>query len=170
MLQKSAIALVFTVLALSACVRPPGYHRAVVYYQHGDYAAAFRAFRPIAEQGYAKAQYTLGLMYDMGQGVPQDYGEAMKWFREAAEQGDAIAQSILGIMYRDGQGAPQDYTEAHKWFNLSVVEGDAAWATTTQLRDAVAALMTPGQIAEAQRLAREWKPKKKPPVSERTSQ
>ena len=45
------------------------------------------------------AQYNLGVMYDNGDGVPQDYKEAVKWYRLAAEQGDASAQYNLGLMY-----------------------------------------------------------------------
>lgn len=153
MLQKSAIALVFTVLALSACVRPPGYHRAVVYYQHGDYAAAFRAFRPIAEQGYAKAQYTLGLMYDMGQGVPQDYGEAMKWYRKAAEQGVAESQHNLGLMYYGSQGVSKNYVLAHMWFSVAAMNGHKK---SQKGRDHLVSLMSPAQITEAEKLVQEW--------------
>ncbi len=87
----------------------------------------------------------------------------MKWYRRAAEQGDAKAQLQLGNMYHKGEGwgVPQDYIQAHMWFNLAAanrladVEGRASLA-----RYNVEELMTPAQIAEAQRLAREWKPKK----------
>ena len=60
-----------------------------------DYAEAVKWYRLAAEQGYAAAQYNLGVMYDNGQGVPQDYAEAVKWYRLAAEQGDAMLNSIL---------------------------------------------------------------------------
>ena len=60
--------------------------------QHGDYAAALKELRPAAEQGHADAQYSLGLMYAEGQGVPTDDTEVAKWFRKAAEQGMALAQ------------------------------------------------------------------------------
>ncbi len=66
-------------------------------YEAGDYATALQEFRPLAEQGNAYAQYNLGIMYEIGQGVPQDYAEAVKWYRLAAEQGDAYAQTILGL-------------------------------------------------------------------------
>jgi uncharacterized protein len=111
--------------------------------------------RLAAEQGHAQAQHNLGFMYDSGQGVPQNDAEAMKWYRLAAEQGHADAQYNLGVMYRDGQGIPQDYVQALMWFNLAASEQ----ATAVQGRDLAASKMTPAQIAEAQRLAREWKPK-----------
>ena len=62
-----------------------------------------------AEQGDAMAQNNLGVMYQKGEGVPQDYKEAVKWYRLAAEQGHATAQTNLGGMYYKGQGVPEDY-------------------------------------------------------------
>jgi len=61
-------------------------------------------------------------------------------------------------MYDEGQGVRQDVVQAHTWYNLAATNGDKPAA---ELRDALAKQMTPAQIAEAQKLAREWKPKKK---------
>ncbi len=58
-------------------------------YVRGDYDDALRVFRVWADQGDADAQYSLGVMYDLGQGVAQDDAEAVKWYRAAAEQGVA---------------------------------------------------------------------------------
>ena len=77
-------------------------------YENGDYTAALREWKPLAEQGDAGAQYNLGVMYYHGRGVPQDYKTAMKWYRLAAEQGDADAQFNLGVIYGKGEGVPQD--------------------------------------------------------------
>ncbi len=133
----------------------------VAAYSRGDYATAFQEFKPLAEQGDARAQFRLGFMYAKGQGVSQDYAEAIKWYQKAAEQGDAAAQNNLGFTYSRGQGIPQDYTLAHMWYNLAASHwppgSDRDMAVKN--RDIVAAKMTPAQIAEAQRLAREWKPK-----------
>ena len=95
-------------------------------------------------------------MYENGQGVPQDKAEAVEWYRLAAEQGDANAQNNLGFMYGNGRGVPQDYVEAHKWYNLAASNGNDLARNN---RDIIAGLMTAEQIAEAQRLAREWQPK-----------
>ena len=95
-------------------------------YRRGDYAAALREWRPYAEQGDAAAQYNLGVLYDQGQGVPQDYGQAVKWYRLAAEQGDADAQFNLGALYAKGQGVPQDYGQAVKWYRLAAEQGHAS--------------------------------------------
>ena len=120
-------------------------------------------YRKAADQGRADAQFNLALMYANGQGVPQDHAEAMTWYRKAAEQGDAAAQLNLGVMYHVGQGVPQDYVQAHKWYNLAASRFPASdsekAANAVKNRDAVTAKMTAAQIAEAQRLAREWKPK-----------
>ena len=120
--------------------------------------------RITANGGNAKAQYNLGLMYANGQGVPQDYAVAVEWFRKAAEQGLAVAQSNLGLMYAKGQGVLQHNAVAHKWLNLAASRFPASgWNqrdSAVKAREAIATLMTPAQIAEAQCLAREWKPKK----------
>ena len=79
----------------------------------------------LAEQGDAFGQNYLGLMYDIGQGVPQDYKAAVKWYSLAAEQGNAKAQSNLGVMYVNGQGVPQDYKAAVKWYSLAAEQGRA---------------------------------------------
>ena len=78
----------------------------------------------------------------------------MKWYRKAADQGDSTAQYNLGFMYASGHGMPQDYVTAHMWFDLSAARGDDDAAKN---RDVIAQRMTSAQIAEAQKLAREWK-------------
>ena len=84
----------------------------------------------------------------------KDYATDASWFRTAAEEGNVIAQNEVGIMYAKGEGVPQDFVLAYMWFSLSAAQdGD------TNNRDIIAAKMTPAQIAEAQKLAREWKPK-----------
>jgi TPR repeat protein len=124
-------------------------------YHKGDYATALQIFRPLAEQGDAAAQVQLGVMYENGLGVPLDYAQAVALYRKAADQGDPFGQIYVGDMYRDGHGVPQDYVRAHMWYNLATSRGFGAGS-----RDAIAAKMTPAQIAEAQRMAREWKPTK----------
>ena len=122
--------------------------------------------RKAADRGYALAQHSLGGMYDNGQGVAQDYqrGEgvaqdyalAAAWYRKAADQGLARAQHNLGLLYQKGEGAPQDFVLARMWFELAAAQGRQQAITD---RDATTPDMTPAQISEAQRLARDWKPK-----------
>jgi TPR repeat protein len=160
---------------------------AVAAYRRADYATALRLYRPLAEEGLAIAQFNVGLMYDLGQGVPQnypaavkwyrraadqgrddaqyqlghlyykqnDYAEAAKWFHLAAGQGRADAQSNLGVMYAEGDGVPPDYVQAFMWFSLAAAQNHK---DAIKNRDSAASLMTPAQMAEAQKLAREWKP------------
>lgn len=92
-------------------------------------------------------------MYAQGHGVPRDNTEAVKWWRQAAEQGSALAQDNLGLHYAEGVGVPQDFVEAHMWLDLAAAQGHEFAIAG---RDAVADRMTPAQIAEAQRMAREW--------------
>ncbi len=77
--------------------------------------------------------------------------------RQRADQGDADSQYNLGFMYNAGEGVPQDFVEAHKWVNLAAsrATGDTQ-KQYAEIRDALAKQMTPAQLAEAQRLAREW--------------
>ena len=133
-----------------------------VIVQH--HAEAIRWFRKAAEQGNARAQTILGEAYTDGEVVPQDYGEAGQWFRKAAEQGYSHAQGLLGDAYRDGRGVPRDYVQAYLWINLAAESYPASDDTNRKIEvsnlDLLARKMTPEQIAEAQRLAREWKRKK----------
>ena len=106
-----------------------------------------------AEKGDAFAQFSLGFMYNNGQGVAQDYKEALKWYTKAAEQGIAKAQNNLGVMYVKGQGVAQDYKSAHMWFNIAAANGAS---NADKGRDLLAKEMTPSQIEKAQDMAREW--------------
>jgi TPR repeat protein len=94
-------------------------------HERGDYATALKEWTPLAEQGYAAAQYNLAQMYRTGQGVPQDYKTAVKWYTPAAEQGIALAQANLAQMYRKGQGVPQDDKTSVKWYTLAAEQGHA---------------------------------------------
>ena len=124
-----------------------------------DYVEAARWYRLAADQGLAEAQYNLGLMYAEGEGVPQDDAEAARWYRLAADQGDAKAQKNLGLMYDLGQGIPQDRVAGHMWLSLAAAQTSAEDRDRyAEMRDLAAEEMTPEQVVEAQRLAREWTP------------
>ncbi len=85
-----------------------------------------------------------------------DYATALKEWRPLAERGHAGAQVLLGGMYARGEGVPKDYTEALRWYRLAAAQGDEDAFTA---RETLEKKMTPAQIAEAHRLAREWKAK-----------
>ncbi len=81
-------------------------HKSRAALERGDYAAALREWRPLAEQGDAVAQFNLGTMYQLGRGVRQNHAEAIKWYRLAAQRGHVVAQVSLGRMYDRGDGVP----------------------------------------------------------------
>lgn len=111
-----------------------------------------------ATQGHAGAQVHLGTIYLQGNGAPQSAQMALFWFSRAADQEEGLAFAKLGRMYAQGRGMLQDFIHAHMWYNLGAAHEDLKAA---EARDALAPQMSPTQIAEAQRLAREWKPKGK---------
>ena len=113
-------------------------------------------FDKAVEQGHAGAQVNLGTLYLHGDGAPKSSQMALFWFTRAAGQEDALALAKLGLMYSQGRGVLQDFIQAHMWYNLSAARGEGRSA---EARDALAKHMTPVQIAEAQRLAREWRPR-----------
>ena len=93
-------------------------------YNRGDYEAALREWRPLAEQGNPYAQTGLGLMYAEGRGILQSDTEAVKWYRKAVEQSHALAQNNLGFMYATGRGVAQSDTEAVKWYRKAAEQGN----------------------------------------------
>ena len=149
--------LILPVLLLTLLVGNPAFsadlQKGLNAAQRGDYATALREWTPLAEQGNARAQFNLGLMYELGRGVPQDYKTAVKWFTLAAKQGDARAQFNLGLMYGYGEGVLQDYVYAHMWWNIAASSGKNKKASKN--KDLVAKRMTSSQIKKAQKLARE---------------
>ncbi len=195
LLRAMLTAFLMLVMTAGAAVAGP-LEDAWYAWLHRDYATALRLWRGFAEQGDAKAQIKLGLMYELGQGVPQDNAEALRWYRLAADH-DATAQFNLGSMYEfgnDGLGAAQDYAEAFKWYLRAADQGDAnaqfrlgtmyeqghgvpqdyilaymhydlaaalqdGYKHPVSKRDNLEERMTPEQIAEAQKLARKWKPR-----------
>jgi TPR repeat protein len=161
---------------------------ATAAYGRGEYAAALRQLRPLAESGNATAQNNLGVIYFKGEGVAKDLKEAEKWYRMAAEQGHPAAQSGLGLI----KLMSKDYKEAAKWIQLSAdqgyppsqlnlaimyYQGDGVprdpvrahmWMSLAALqgdpnarnyRDEMAKSLTPAQVEQSLKLVKEWKPK-----------
>lgn len=129
-----------------------------------DHQQAVKWYRKAAEQGDALAQYNLGTKYDAGQGVLQDYKQAAEWWSKAAEQGHAKAQNNLGRMYENGKvpppeylgftyGEEQDPVKAHMYYNIAAANGHSKAAGS---RNRMEKRMSASQLAEAQKLAREW--------------
>ena len=122
-----------------------------------NHSHAVAWLRKAAEQGNALAQNNLGTMHRDGSGgLLQDHEAAAKWYALAARQGNAWAQRNLHRMHRNEQVPQADLVQALAWINLAASQAqphpDAA-----QERQELSAKLSPAQVAEAQRLAREWK-------------
>ena len=149
-MRKFIALLVITItLGITQGANAGPHEDAVAAYNRDDYTTALSLWRPLANQGEARAQTGLGVMYQNGHGVPQDYKEAMRWYRLAAAQGNALAQYNLGSMYERGRAVPQEYVRAHMWFSFTA---DGKYHINR-----VAAKMTPAQIEQAQEMARKCK-------------
>ena len=94
-------------------------------FKSGDYQAAFKEWKPLADKGDANAQCNLGIMFQKGLWVDKDPGEAFRLFQSAADKGNAQAQYQLAQMYAKGWGVPQNYTSALMWTQKSAAAGDA---------------------------------------------
>lgn len=130
-----------------------------------DAAAAAKWSIKAATQGNALAQANLGHMALAGFGLPADPAAAAGWFKKAADQGDAEAMLALAMLAEAGKGVPKDVVQAYKWYTLASVDDgeyeDELFARAKQGRDALAARMTAAQIAQADKLAADWKPSAK---------
>lgn len=117
-----------------------------------EFSAAHERARTAAGSGDADAAFRLGQMFALGLGCAQDDALAVRWYRAAAQRGHPQAQCNLGFMFGTGRGVPQDFVQAHAWYNLAAAAGED---TARRNRDAVAALMSPLQVAQAQERSRE---------------
>jgi TPR repeat protein len=141
-----------------------------------DFLEAEKWYIRAAEQGHIGSQTSLAFAYSSGDGVEQDYPQAAKWYLRAANQGNFLAQHSLAMMYEMGQGVPQDQVLAYKWYNLAAThavrkkEGDALdrfsqalsqmnLTAVAEARDRLARTITRSELAEAQKMTREWKPR-----------
>ena len=126
-----------------------------------DWKEAARWFRKAADQGDATGQFNLGSVLQLESGdSPQDLSEAARWYRKSADQGNAFAQQALGALYSLGQGVPEDKVSAYMWMTLASggMQAGSSRDELAKKMTALAAKMTPQEIAQAQNLARQWKP------------
>jgi TPR repeat protein len=108
-------------------------------YNSGDYQTALTEWQPLAEEGFADAQFGMGLLYANGFGVSIDDDLALNWYQLAADQGHAEAQCSLAVMYSNGWGVTQSDEEAFKWYRL------AAEAGLTQAQTSLAKMYAKGR-------------------------
>jgi TPR repeat protein len=124
-------------------------------YQTAVYAEQRSRWQARAEQGDARSQRQLGMMYYLGQGIETDYPMAHDWLSKAADQGDDVAQMTLGVMSNEGHGVPQSNVSAHMWFSLAARQGNSS---ASYHLEKLASKMTPEELTHAASLAEEWKP------------
>ena len=91
--------------------------------ERGEFAAAAREFKALAEAGDAGAQASLGYLYYAGEGVPRDYERAVFWYGKAAVQGNRDAQYNLAVAYAFGEGVGLDFAEAALWYRRAARQG-----------------------------------------------
>lgn len=121
-----------------------------------DHRESVRWYRIAATQRHVGAFYRLCVLSDIGRGTPQDYQEALRWCRLAADQGHGRSMFVIATYYERARGVAKDVVQAYQWYNLAAANGHEDGA---KWRDRLATHMTPAQIAQAQFLARNWKPK-----------
>lgn len=95
------------------------FRRGKLAYWFKDFKGAISIWQPLADDGYAPAQATIGWLYHNGEGVTQDYRKAIEWYRKASEQDYAVAQHNMGIMYENGWGVEQDFEQAANWYEAA---------------------------------------------------
>jgi len=125
-----------------------------------DLLEAATWYNRAAEQGHAQSQFTLAVLYKIGAGVPANNQKSAFWFERAASQGHAEAQSELGLIFATGRGRPRDAVVAYKWLTLAKTSAPSADVRTKAAKtlENLAKTMSPAQIAQSERLAREWQP------------
>ena len=131
-LKKILISLLLSIgLIGTTCLAYADFNDGWTAYSIEDYKTAFKEWRPLAEEGDAKSQTNLGILYYNGKGVLKDYKKALEWLTKAAEQGEAEAQFILGEIYIEGKAAPKSFKTAKYWVQLAYENGfdraEALW-------------------------------------------
>lgn len=121
----------------------------------GNYAIAFRLFKPAAEAGDSEAQNYLGVHYYLGLGVARDLGRALEWYELAARQGHPGAQLNYGIMFHNAHGVAQDMVAAYQWYYAAWSQGNVR---ARYYMDALSGenRLSPNQMNFAQGRAREY--------------
>ena len=144
------------ILALSTPAWPSDWKSGQQAYDRGDVETALGEWQAAASAGDARAEYSLGFLYQTGEGVPRDFEQAINFYRLAADHGNTDAQVALGNLCRLGLGMETDLVQAYMWYTLASQSGNPM---APRNRERAAADMTPDQIAAAQRLITAWRAK-----------
>ena len=146
-IKKIITGLTLSILLGSGVAVAADYDKGLLAYKSGDFKTALAEWTPLAEWGYANAQYILGVMYDKGYGVPENDKTAVKLYTLAAEQVYAKAQTNLGVRYERGEGVLTDTKRAYMWYNLGSYSGNELGGEN---KNKIAKQMTPADISKAQ--------------------
>lgn len=143
-------------LLLTVAASAGPYEDAIQALDQGDLDTSLKLLRQAGTEGNVTAQNLLGGMYRTGYlQIRRDPVESVKWYRMAASQSDHDAQFRLGRLHENGTGTDRNLVLAFMWYELAAV-GNHGQAREN--RDRLAANLPGEQLAEARRLARDWKP------------
>ncbi|MBL8670465.1 MAG: SEL1-like repeat protein [Alphaproteobacteria bacterium] len=124
--RRRAVAAVFAAGALLLpAVALADYASGLAAYERRDFAKAYQEWRTSAEQGDARAQLGLGILFDAGQGVAENPGEAGRWYAQAADKGVVTALYNLGRLFNEGRGVPRDIDRAKRLWQMAADAGSA---------------------------------------------
>jgi hypothetical protein len=128
-------------------------------YEEGDYAAALREWRPLAEAGDLDAQFYLGEMHLRGKGVERDFKKAAEWLDKAAQAGHPRSQGTLGGLYAAGLGVPQDFGMAYFWMIVAAIwdEGEIRKQAMHSLGEVAKQLSDEQKKTIAKQAAGQWR-------------
>jgi TPR repeat protein len=151
-INQGLLGLTLSSLLSSGATLAADFNKGIEAYESGDYKTAMAEWTPLAEQGNAKAQDKLGIMYEKGLGVLENDRTASSWYVKAAKQGDANAQYNLARMYHSGQYIGQwtgltDYVRAYMWYNLASYNGSEQ---APENKEELSKQLTSDQLQKAQ--------------------
>lgn len=151
------VAACMFVLVLAAAVptlaRAGTFEQGLDAFNAGEYEQAFADWWPLARNGDAKSQASLGFLYYAGKGVQRDDRQSLFWFRRAAEAGQPTAQFFLGLQYLYGKGVPRDLAQAYAWCDIALTNG---YSDSLYCRDAVEVQMSPEDKRRSAELTTEF--------------
>jgi TPR repeat protein len=137
-MTRVALALLLLLLA-PAAARAGDFENGLDAFNAGNYTDAFSSWWPLAQQGDARSQASLGFLYYSGKGVGRDDQKSLYWFTRAAEAGQPTAQFFLGLHYYYGRGVPRDLARAYSWCDIAMTNG---YTDSLFCRDAISLEMS----------------------------
>lgn len=148
---RGELLLALVILVLGSRAEAGELESGIIAHAMGKYDKALETLLPLAvSSAQPIAQYYVGYMYEMGQGISQDYKNAVSWYRKSAEKGIAQAQYRLGGLYANGKGAPLDYEYAYAWKSVAASQGHRqARASLQTTKDQ----LSPTELEQAEKLS-----------------